>query len=89
MLSLLPYLHIPFEGGVLDNLPGARCVHADDAPVAQVEHVAGVCQLVVMFDGYDGEALSLHERRELNTLTGGDSITARQHDYWQAAQLGV
>jgi len=64
-----PHLHVSLEGVALDNLSCAGCVHADDAAVAQVEHVAGIGQLVVMLDGDDAEALTTHEAGELNALT--------------------
>lgn len=53
---------------MLDNLPRAGCVHADDAALAQVEHIAGVRQLVLVLDGHDAEILATDELSELNTL---------------------
>lgn len=67
----LPHLNVPLEGFALDDLASTGWVHADDAAIAQVEYVAGICQLVVMLDGDDAEALTLHERTELNTLPAG------------------
>ena len=53
------HLHITLECTALDNFTCTWCVHTDDASIAQVEHVAGVRQLVIVFDGDDAVALTL------------------------------
>lgn len=58
--------HVALEAVALDDLARAAGVHADDAAVAQVEHVAGVLQLVLGGDGDDGEALAAHVGRKLD-----------------------
>jgi hypothetical protein len=50
-----PPPHLEVRG--LDYLARAGCVHRDDARVPEVEHVAGVGELVLVLDGDDVVAL--------------------------------
>ncbi len=51
------FLHPYLEQRVLDDLPRAVWVHRDDAAFPEVEHVAGVLELVLVLDGDDLKAL--------------------------------
>ena len=57
--------------GALCNLSCTGRVHADDARVAQVEHVAAVLELSIITDGDDVDALVTDELAELHALPAG------------------